>query len=111
MKSKTVNIKDLGTDCWSAKRFTGGCYECDKVQTCKLKEGRLGHAKWCREQAVIKMREASQLQSYAHKLRKKAKGIRRELREEGLIKGGDDIDSRISKLNLKQKEKENGRVN
>ena len=36
MKSAVVNSKDLGTNCWSPKRFCGG--RCDRVMYCKYPE-------------------------------------------------------------------------
>lgn len=35
MKAKSVKQSELGTNCWSPKRFFGECHECDRVEHCK----------------------------------------------------------------------------
>jgi len=45
MKTTVVSSKDLTSDCWSAKRFTGSCDTCIRVIKCKLPEAREGRLK------------------------------------------------------------------
>lgn len=35
MRTAIVKSSELGTECWSAKRFVGECFKCDKYETCK----------------------------------------------------------------------------
>ena len=42
MKTRIVNSKDLDINCWSALRYLDSCEDCDKVDKCKLEEGRRG---------------------------------------------------------------------
>lgn len=43
MKVAVVNTADVDLSlCMSAKRFTGGCATCNRVECCKLPEGLLG---------------------------------------------------------------------
>jgi hypothetical protein len=50
MKMAIVSSKHVGTVCWSAKRFTGGCHECERVERlrrpgvyrCQLPEAKFG---------------------------------------------------------------------
>jgi len=43
-KFKVMKLSEITKDgaCWSALRFTGECYNCDRVWTCKLRESRPG---------------------------------------------------------------------
>lgn len=45
-KIAIVSSKELGTDCWSALRFTGNCHQCkqcnSRYRQCKLKEAKQG---------------------------------------------------------------------
>ena len=45
MKYKIITSSELGMDCWSAKRFTDGCHECDRVKQCKLPEAAKGRVR------------------------------------------------------------------
>jgi len=45
MKTTIVNSSQLGTGCWSAKRFTDGCCDCRRVETCDLPEAAKGKIK------------------------------------------------------------------
>jgi len=42
MKYAIVSSKDLGLDCWSPRRFTNSCKDCDRIMKCKLPEGLKG---------------------------------------------------------------------
>lgn len=42
MKHVIVKASQLGTECWSAKRFTGHCHECPRVEKCTLPEAKVG---------------------------------------------------------------------
>lgn len=42
MKCKVITSSNLGTDCWSTKRFIGECHICDRVQRCNLPEAKKG---------------------------------------------------------------------
>ena len=42
MKHKVISSKDLDIRCWSALRHLDSCEDCDRVQRCKLPEGRQG---------------------------------------------------------------------
>lgn len=53
MKSCIVSSSELGTDCWSAKRFTNGCYKCEYVKTCKLPEAIQGRIKLAEDELNI----------------------------------------------------------
>lgn len=44
MKTKVVLSSEVGTGCWSAARFTGGCFDCPRVEKCKLPEAVMGRA-------------------------------------------------------------------
>ncbi|MFH1626087.1 MAG: hypothetical protein ABID54_13170 [Pseudomonadota bacterium] len=45
MKTAIVSSKNLTPECWSAKRFVGGCEDCQRVMRCKLPEGVRGQVK------------------------------------------------------------------
>ena len=42
MKAVIVKFSQLGTDCWSPRRVTGGCFTCERVERCKLSEAQDG---------------------------------------------------------------------
>jgi len=56
MKYKIVTSSELGTDCWSAKRFTGYCHKCNHVRTCKLPEAIQGRIELAKNN-VLKIEE------------------------------------------------------
>lgn len=60
MKMAIVSSKDLGTDCWSAARFTGHCHLCARVDHCKLQEAHDGRLILARE-AECRAKEALKL--------------------------------------------------
>lgn len=42
MKTRIVNSKDLDINCWSARRYTDSCEDCNNVKICELEEGKRG---------------------------------------------------------------------
>jgi hypothetical protein len=66
MKVAIVNSKDLGTVCWSARRFCGSCDECDRVYACKLPEAGNGRL-------ALYYKRLEKLQSEADKVREQIK--------------------------------------
>lgn len=55
-----IQSSQLDLDCWSADRFVGKCYRCDRVSHCKLPEakpGRLRIAEQRVEAAKLKLAE------------------------------------------------------
>jgi hypothetical protein len=37
MLSAKVSSKEVGAQCWSALRFTGRCYKCDRYDVCNYR--------------------------------------------------------------------------
>ena len=75
-KCVIVSSKALGTDCWSARRFTGHCYQCRQVDSkyaqCPLPEAKVGR--------VVKAQEkVRQAQEHLDKVQKELAQREKEL--------------------------------
>jgi len=57
MKTRIVSSKDLDLGCWSALRFCDSCEDCDKVDTCKLEEGKRGRLRKATEKFIAETKK------------------------------------------------------
>lgn len=62
-KIAIVSSNNMGTACWSAARFTGGCVECSRVERCVLPESSHGRGELYRKRMLSHLDEAKKYEN------------------------------------------------
>jgi hypothetical protein len=70
MRARTVNLSALGTNCWSAARFTNSCHTCSRYERCTYPE------RVPTEEYDTLMREAADLKAKSDALYAQAREMR-----------------------------------